>query len=51
MNSWIFFWMILSAACVIWYSSITVYVAFKGAFDIRDMLARLDELKNQISEE
>ena len=28
-------------ACVIWYSTITVYVAIKGASDIRNMLARL----------
>jgi hypothetical protein len=28
-------------ACVIWYSTITVYVAIKGAGDIRNMLARL----------
>jgi hypothetical protein len=28
-------------ACVIWYSTITVYVAIKGASDIKHMLARL----------
>jgi hypothetical protein len=28
-------------ACVIWYSTITVYVAIKGASDIKNMLARL----------
>jgi hypothetical protein len=28
-------------ACVIWYSTITVYVAIKGARDIKQMLARL----------
>ena len=27
--------------CVIWYSTITVYVAIKGASDIKHMLARL----------
>ena len=30
-------------ACVIWYSTITVYVAIKGAGDIKNMLARLDK--------
>lgn len=35
------FWLVLTIACVVWYSTITLYVAFKGAFDIRGMLARL----------
>jgi hypothetical protein len=36
-------------ACVGWYSTITVYVAIKGASDIRNMLARLG--KNRKPEE
>ena len=36
------FWWTLTAACVVWYSTITVYVAIKGAADIKNMLARLD---------
>ena len=35
------FWFLVTMACVIWYSTITVYVAIKGATDIRGMLARL----------
>ena len=35
------FWWALSMVCVIWYSTITVYVAIKGARDIKQMLARL----------
>jgi hypothetical protein len=35
------FWWALSMACVIWYSTITIYVAIKGASDIKNMLARL----------
>ncbi len=35
------FWWLVTAACVIWYSTITVYVAIKGCFDIREMLDRL----------
>lgn len=35
------FWFILTVAALIWYSSITIYVSFKGARDIREMLARL----------
>ena len=38
-NHW--FWWALTIACVIWYSTITVYVAIKGASDIKNMLARL----------
>lgn len=38
-NHW--FWWALTMACVIWYSTITVYVAIKGAGDIKKMLARL----------
>ena len=36
------FWWAMTAACVIWYSTITIYVAIKGASDIKNMLARLD---------
>jgi hypothetical protein len=35
------FWALLTAACVLWYSTVTVYVAIRGVFDIRSMLARL----------
>ena len=43
------FWWALSMACVVWYSTITVYVAIKGASDIRNMLERLG--KNRKPEE
>jgi hypothetical protein len=35
------FWELLAWAAVLWYSTLTVYVAFKGAFDIRKMLREL----------
>lgn len=35
------FWFFVTMACVIWYSTVTVYVAIKGAADIKGMLARL----------
>jgi len=44
-NHW--FWWLMTAACVVWYSTITVYVAIKGARDIKNMLARLDESKRE----
>lgn len=35
------FWWLLTMACVIWYSTITIYVSVKGIADIRDMLKRI----------
>lgn len=35
------FWLCLTLAALAWYSCVTVYVAFKGASDIRHMLERL----------
>lgn len=35
------FWTVMTAAVVIWYSTITVYVAIRGFKDIKQMLARL----------
>ena len=35
------FWELLAWACVLWYSTLTIYVAIKGAADIKRMLARL----------
>lgn len=36
------FWWFLTMAAVVWYSTVTVYVSFKGVFDIRGMLERLE---------
>jgi hypothetical protein len=35
------FWWLMTAACLVWYSTITVYVAIRGVFDIRSMLRRI----------
>jgi hypothetical protein len=35
------FWWVLTWACIIWFSTVTIYVAVRGAFDIKGMLARL----------
>jgi hypothetical protein len=40
------FWFLLTAACLVWYATVTVYVAFKGAGDIKSMLARLSKKSN-----
>lgn len=39
MSHW--FWLIIFVASTVWYCTITVYVAIKGARDIKAMLARL----------
>ncbi len=44
------FWWLLTMACVVWYSTITVYVAIKGAADIKHMLARLAANQTQEDE-
>ncbi len=36
-------WWLLTMACVVWYCTITVYVAIKGTADIKSMLARLGD--------
>lgn len=35
------FWRLLTMACVVWYSTITIDVTIKGVADIRGMLRRL----------
>jgi hypothetical protein len=40
-----YFWLILSAAAIIWYIFVTAYVAFKGVTDIKEMLQRLSDKK------
>jgi hypothetical protein len=35
------FWWLLTVSSVAWYVTVTVYVAIRGAFDIRGMLRRL----------
>ena len=41
------FWFVMTAACLVWYSTITIYVAIRGGIDIRKMLARLAEQHQQ----
>lgn len=35
------FWWLLTAACLLWYTGVTLYVAIRGVADLRDMLRRL----------
>ena len=45
------FWWFMTMACVVWYSTITIYVAIKGAADIKHMLARLDATREREEKE
>jgi hypothetical protein len=40
-------WLVLVAICVVWYSTITVYVAIRGVVDIRTMLGRLQDSEDR----
>ncbi len=35
------FWGCLTLAVLVWYSTVTVYVAIRGAYDIKHMLGNL----------
>ena len=39
------FWGAITLVCLTWYSTVTLYVAVKGAADIRNMLRRLSDGK------
>jgi len=41
------FWWLLTMACVVWYCTITVYVAIQGSVDIKDMLTRLGDQSDE----
>jgi hypothetical protein len=43
------FWGTLTLVCLTWYSTVTIYVAIKGARDIRNMLRRLSDSQEQDS--
>jgi hypothetical protein len=47
-NHWI--WGLVTIACLVWYSTITIYVTIKGVGDIRQMLRRLSRAKNSHDE-
>jgi hypothetical protein len=44
------FWWLLAVACIVWYATVTVYVAFRGVADIRTMLKRLSSLNSSRDE-
>ncbi len=40
-------WWTILVTCLVWYSTVTVYVAIRGASDIKSMLARLAALNQE----
>ena len=40
-------WLILTVACLLWYSTMTVYVAVRAAWDISNMFVRLQSARDQ----
>ena len=45
------FWWCLTMFCLVWYSTVTVYVSVRGVRDIRNMLDRLQALNDAAAEE
>ena len=45
MTKYYWFWGLLTTAALVWYSSITVYIAYRGVFDIKTMLKKLSSGK------
>ena len=41
-----YFWLIMLVAVLVWYTFVTLYVAVKGATDIREMLESLGKRKD-----
>jgi hypothetical protein len=41
MGEW--FWLIMTIACIVWYSTITFFVAYKGIGDIKSILKNLKD--------
>lgn len=35
------FWSLLTVAALVWYSTITLYIAYQGMIDIKEMLKKL----------
>ena len=46
MNAIVTFWWLLTMLAVAWYSTVTVYITYHGAADIRGMLRRLAERRD-----
>lgn len=45
------FWWYVTAACLVWFSTVTIYVAIRGGLDIKHMLRRLKATDHQNRDE
>lgn len=45
------FWLVLTIAALAWYSTITIYVAVRGALDVRTMLNQLKQKQTTPTQE
>ncbi len=45
------FWWFLTLACLVWYSTITVYVSIRGIRDIKGMFGRLQAMHDAEADE
>jgi len=36
-----YFWLVMTIVVLVWYSTITIYVAIRGTLDVKHMLSRL----------
>jgi len=41
------FWWLVTLAVMLWYSTVTIYVAVKGTLDIRQMLQRFKKAEKE----
>ena len=44
------FWLLLTIMCVLWYCTITIYVAIRGVSDIKNMLAQLSSHSDPLAD-
>ena len=44
-------WWTLTMFCIVWYSTVTVYVSIRGGADIKGMLGRLSQMGEESDEE
>ncbi len=45
-----YFWLLITIAVIVWYLTITIYVAIRGSIDIKHMLARLEKTRKDSSD-
>ena len=42
-----YFWLMMTIAVLVWYSTITIYVAIRGSLDVKQMLKRLRQKQDR----